>query len=156
MEARDILDLVFGAIGFLGVIISMIFYYRERLRVKDLENERKSFEGLRKIFHWQLQAIHHECNRIEHIMLDETRPDLAVIEVARGIRDSVDALMGQLLNDVYVFPWANVPIRDPKTEEEIGRMIGGEHHYKVDYGKTFPYVELGSYKEQSEESTLSS
>jgi hypothetical protein len=145
MGTFDILNFVFGIVGVFGTILSVVFYFRERLSTKELENEKSRMNDLRTIIHWQLQAIHHDCNRIENIMLDPERPDKGVIEVSRGIRDSVDAIMGQLLGDIYIFPWANVPIRDPKTGEEIGRMVDGKHHYKEDPNIAYPYIVNGKY-----------
>jgi hypothetical protein len=144
MSVLDMVNLFFGVAG---IVLSVIFYYRERLSAKELENEKKRVNDLRTIIHWQLQAIHHESNRIENIMLDPERPDKGVIEVARGIRDSVDSIMGQLLGDVYIFPWANVPIRDPKTGEEVGRMVDGKHQYKEDPNVAYPYIHSGKYSQ---------
>ena len=87
----DDLNIIFGLTTIAGVIVSIVFYYRQRLSQKDLQAEEERIKELRAIIHWQLQAIHHECNRIENIILDPERPDRGVIEVARGIRDSADS-----------------------------------------------------------------
>ncbi len=145
MEVRDILDLLFGVVGVFGVIASIVFYYREKLGAKDLAAERRSLDELRKVFHWQLQTVHHSCNRVENIMQDPQRPDKAVCEVARCIRDLADAMMGQLLGEVSVFPFGNVPIIDPKTRAEIGRLIDTYPHYSKDYELEYPIVHRPGY-----------
>jgi hypothetical protein len=147
---NTILTIIFGVTTIAGLIVSIVFYYRQRLSQKDLQTEKERLNELRTIIHWQLQAIHHECNRIENIMLDPERPDRGVIEVARGIRDSADSLMGQLVGEVYVFPWANAPIRDPKTKKDIGRLVGTLHRYVENYETLFPEVHKGAYKEDSQ------
>lgn len=147
METRDILDLSFGVIGFFGVLLSIIFYYREKLSTteleavkrlsiaeldaarklsameldaaktlsaRDLEAAKRNLEEFRELFHWQLQAVHHYCNRVENIMHDPERPDKGVCEVARCIRDIADAMMGQLLKDVYVFHLEIRQLKIPK------------------------------------------
>lgn len=141
----EIWNIIFGVSTIIGVILSIYFYLQQRLCKQDLDIERKHINELRGIIHWQLQAIHHQCNRIENIMLDPNRPDKGVIEVARSIRDSVDSLMGELLGEVYVFPWANIPIKDPKTEDIIGRLIDTRHQYKENYIEAYPYVHQGAY-----------
>ena len=46
---------------------------------------------------------------------------------------------------MYVFPWANAPIVDPKTKEEIGRLVGTDHRYKEDYEALYPEIHKGAY-----------
>ena len=137
-----------------SLFVTIVFYFKQRLTKKDLVAEKEYISQLRVLIHWQLQSIHHQCNRIENIMLDPERPDRGVIEVARGIRDSADSLMGQLLGDVYVFPWANAPIIDPKTKEIVGRLIGTEHRYKEDYKTSYPDVHRGAYITIDQQSKL--
>ena len=145
MSNPEIIDLLSGLLGIVGTILSIIFYFREKLSAQELENEKKRVNELRTMIHWQLQAIHHECNRVENIIVSPERPDKGVIEVARSIRDSVDAIMGQLLGDVFVFPWGNIPVRDPKTGKKIGRIFDGTLYYKDNDDEVYDHTIDGKY-----------
>jgi hypothetical protein len=68
------------------------------------------------------------------------------------MKDAVDALMGQTLGRISVFPWNNYPIINPQTGEEIGRIIDNRQWYKHDWKQMFTHRFGGSWKDSTDDS----
>lgn len=137
---------IFGVVSF---ILTIYFYMKTKLTDKEIEIEKIKYLTQKEGIHWHLQAMHHACNRLENIIRDPKRNTESVVEVARSLKDSVNALMGQVLGKIHLFQWNNYPIIDPMSGKQVGVMVDSRQYYNYDWREIYKFKFGKSWEENS-------